>query len=118
MIGDVLSDSSAGAQQHVFLLDIIDQCAAKQFPKVWTDRLRDDLRGKDPAVRARALALIRSRQLAGLDSELERIANSAQESNDLRTAALRIEEARALYQIQRADLLPTVNANAGFQRGR
>src|SRR6266851_10483002 len=76
MIGDVLADSSAGATQHVFLLDTIDQCTFKEFPAVWTNRLREDLRGKNATVRARALALIRSQQLTGLDSELERIASS------------------------------------------
>ncbi|KWR74907.1 multidrug transporter, partial [Cupriavidus sp. SHE] len=53
------------------------------------------------------------------DPRLQGLIEAALENNrDLRTAALRIEEARAQYQIQRADLLPTVNANAGFQRGR
>ncbi|UDM50184.1 efflux transporter outer membrane subunit [Cupriavidus sp. MP-37] len=46
------------------------------------------------------------------------IATSLENNRDLRTAALRIEEARALYQVQRADLLPTVNANAGYTRAR
>src|SRR5262249_49462660 len=45
------------------------------------------------------------------------IATSLENNRDLRTAALRIEEARAQYRIQRADLLPTVNANASFERG-
>ncbi len=46
------------------------------------------------------------------------IATSLENNRDLRTAALRIEEARAQYQIQRADLLPTVNGDASFQRGK
>ncbi|AGW92479.1 efflux transporter outer membrane subunit [Cupriavidus necator] len=46
------------------------------------------------------------------------IANSLENNRDLRTAALRIEEARALYQVQRADLLPTVDVNAGYTRAR
>ncbi|MDR3383199.1 efflux transporter outer membrane subunit [Cupriavidus basilensis] len=46
------------------------------------------------------------------------IATSLDNNRDLRTAALRIEEARALYQVQRADLLPTVNATGGFNRSR
>ena len=33
-------------------------------------------------------------------------------NRDLRVAALNIEKTRALYQIQRADLFPKVNANA------
>lgn len=52
------------------------------------------------------------------DPRLQMLIATALENNrDLRTAALRIEEARAQYQIQRADLLPTVNANASYQRG-
>ncbi|UIF86239.1 efflux transporter outer membrane subunit [Cupriavidus sp. UYPR2.512] len=46
------------------------------------------------------------------------IATSLENNRDLRTAALRIEEARALYQVQRADLLPTVNATGGYTRAR
>lgn len=46
------------------------------------------------------------------------IATSLENNRDLRTAALRIEEARAQYQVQRADLLPTVNGTAGFTRAR
>ena len=34
-------------------------------------------------------------------------------NRDLRVAALNIDKTRALYQIQRADLLPTVNGTAG-----
>lgn len=46
------------------------------------------------------------------------IATSLENNRDLRTAALRIEEARALYQVQRADLLPTVNVNGSYTRAR
>lgn len=46
------------------------------------------------------------------------IATSLENNRDLRTAALRIEEARATYQVQRADLLPTLNGTAGFTRSQ
>jgi multidrug efflux system outer membrane protein len=39
-------------------------------------------------------------------------------NRDLRTAVLRIEEARGQYRIQRADRLPTVDATAGATRSR
>ena len=46
--------------------------------------------------------------------ELQQVITLALANNrDLKTAALRIEEARALYGIQRADRLPNVNATAG-----
>ncbi|ALD92080.1 efflux transporter outer membrane subunit [Cupriavidus gilardii] len=51
------------------------------------------------------------------DARLQAMIETALNNNrDLRTAALRIEEARALYQVQRADLLPTVNATGGYTR--
>ncbi|MBR8059173.1 efflux transporter outer membrane subunit [Burkholderia dolosa] len=39
-------------------------------------------------------------------------------NRDLRVAAARVEEARALYGVQRADLLPSVDANLGYERTR
>lgn len=44
--------------------------------------------------------------------ELQRVIEIALENNkDLKKAALRIDEARALYRIERADLIPAINAN-------
>ncbi len=51
--------------------------------------------------------------------ELQAVIQSALENNrDLKTAALRIEEARALFNIQRADELPTINATGNANRSR
>lgn len=53
------------------------------------------------------------------DARLQAVIATALENNrDLRMAALRIEEARALYNIQSADLLPSLNAVAGATRAR
>lgn len=46
------------------------------------------------------------------------IAAALEHNRDLRTAALRIEEARTLYQVQVADRLPTVNATGGATSSR
>jgi outer membrane protein, multidrug efflux system len=46
------------------------------------------------------------------------IAGALDNNRDLRISALRIEEARAQYNIQSADLLPTLNASAVGLRGR
>lgn len=54
-----------------------------------------------------------------VDPQLRKLIALALENNrDLRVAALNIERSQALYQIQRADLLPKVDASAGanFQR--
>ena len=53
------------------------------------------------------------------DQRLQKLIEAALVNNrDLRTAALRIEEARALYNIQSADLLPNLNGSANGVRTR
>lgn len=53
------------------------------------------------------------------DPQLQALITQALDNNrDLRAAALRVEEARALYGIQRADLFPTVGVQAGVDRSR
>jgi len=53
------------------------------------------------------------------DARLKALIASALENNrDLRIAALRIEEARALYNVQSADMLPTLSVTASGQRAR
>ena len=54
-----------------------------------------------------------------LNRELKQtIAAALANNRDLKTAALRIDEARALYNIQRSDQKPTVNATAGASDSR
>ncbi len=53
------------------------------------------------------------------NAELQQAIETALANNrDLKTAALRIEEARAVYGIQKADQLPTVNATGGLSSSR
>ncbi len=53
------------------------------------------------------------------DPRLQQLIGAALENNrDLRSAALRIEEARAQYGIQSAERLPNVNANAAAARAK
>jgi multidrug efflux system outer membrane protein len=53
------------------------------------------------------------------DRRLQRLIEAALVNNrDLRSAVLRIEEARAQYRIRRADRLPTIDAAAGADRSR
>ena len=54
-----------------------------------------------------------------IDQRLQKLIDLALENNrDLRIAALNIEKTRALYRIQRAELLPSVNAGATFSKER
>lgn len=51
------------------------------------------------------------------DARLQKLIEIALENNrDLRVAALRVEQARAQYRIQRADLFPGAQGNAGMTR--
>lgn len=51
------------------------------------------------------------------DPRLQRLIEIALQNNrDLRVAALRVEEARARYRIQRTELFPNVQGNASFTR--
>jgi len=53
------------------------------------------------------------------DPNLQRVVQTSLENNrDLRLAALNVERARAMYDIQRAELLPIVNSGASFVRQR
>ena len=53
------------------------------------------------------------------DGRLQQLIATALENNrDLRIAALRIEDARGAYRIQRADRLPTLNATLSESRSR
>jgi multidrug efflux system outer membrane protein len=52
-----------------------------------------------------------------VDANLQRLIAAALANNrDLRVAVLNIERARAQYRIQRADLLPAINASGSFTR--
>ncbi len=85
----MMSDALDGAkQQRLFLLDTMDQCAVKEFPSLWTERLRGLLSGNEAAVRGRVVALVRSRQITALDDEMEQISASEREPSELRAAAL------------------------------
>lgn len=46
------------------------------------------------------------------------IEQSLANNRDLRVAALRIEEARALYGVQQSERLPAIDASGEFSRGR
>lgn len=53
------------------------------------------------------------------DAQLQQLITTALENNrDLRTAVLRIDEARALYDVQSADRLPNLNASASVARAK
>ena len=71
-----------------------------------------------PAAEAKAAADSGWREFFRKPEQQQVIAQALANNRDLKTAALRLEEARAVYGIQRADQLPTINATAAGTRTR
>ncbi|MFL9711339.1 efflux transporter outer membrane subunit [Methylobacillus sp. Pita1] len=72
-----------------------------------------------PAAGSEAASQPASWQEYFTDPELQRLINIALANNrDLRITALRIEEARSQYGIQRADRLPSIDATASYERSK
>jgi putative membrane-bound dehydrogenase-like protein len=90
MVSDLLGDSAIGPKRQMFLLDTIDRCSLGEFPASWTQRLGQLLDRATPDVRLRAVNLVRSLQLTGLDSRLQKIASSNATPAELRTTALAV----------------------------
>ena len=89
-VADLLGEANAGARRDLFLLDTIDHCQLTEFPAVWTGRIGELLDHPTPSVRLRALNLVRTLQINGLDDHLEKIASSENSPPELRTTALAI----------------------------
>ncbi|MBY4694456.1 efflux transporter outer membrane subunit [Burkholderia latens] len=73
----------------------------------------------DAAVAVPDAALLDDWRAYFTDPALQAWIDAALANNrDLRIAAGRLDEARALYGVQRADLMPAVDANVGYERAR
>jgi len=88
IIGDLLDDSSP--KRTLFLLDTIDHCELSEFPATWTGRIGGLLDRGTPEVRLRALNLIRTLQIGGLDDRIEAIASSETAPAEVRSTALAV----------------------------
>jgi putative heme-binding domain-containing protein len=90
IVTDVLRTRGTAPKRQLFLLETIDRCSLNQFPESWTDAIGQLLERGDPAVRLRALNIVRSLQLTGLEQRVQTIANSPGSPADLRTTALAV----------------------------
>jgi putative membrane-bound dehydrogenase-like protein len=88
LISSLMRDSSLGERPTLFVVDTIDASSLKQFPAAWVEGLGVLLESRNPAVRLRALDLIRSRAIGGLDPPLSKIAEDASSPDPVRVAAL------------------------------
>jgi putative membrane-bound dehydrogenase-like protein len=88
LISGLLHDTNLGERQTLFVLDTIDSGSLKQFPAEWVEGLGVLLGSPHRNVQMRALDLIRSRGISGLDPQLARIAADASSTDQSRVAAL------------------------------
>jgi putative membrane-bound dehydrogenase-like protein len=88
LVAALLRDPSLGERQALFVLDTIDSGSLKQFPPEWVDGLGALLNSHNRNVQIRALDLIRSHGISGLDPQLVKIAGDASLTDQGRVAAL------------------------------
>jgi putative membrane-bound dehydrogenase-like protein len=88
LVSESLDNRATSVDRQLFLLETIDRCPLKQLPEGWVQNLGRRLKDADARIRARTIAVIRSRRVAGLDNELSQIAFNKAEAVDLRVAAL------------------------------
>lgn len=94
LVGGALADAGLAASRRGFLLAVMERCAVTEYPAAWLDGLRLSLDHADPAVRLRALGLIRTRGLTALDGDVLRLAASENAPADVRVAAVSTVAAR------------------------
>jgi putative membrane-bound dehydrogenase-like protein len=84
LIGDLLHDRTLGAKQLTFLLDTLDVLKLKEFPAPWVQALGELVEARNQ----RALDLVRTRGLTGIEPALTKIADDTAAPVTLRVSAL------------------------------
>ena len=88
LIAESLDNPRFGVERQLFLLEVVERCSLKQLPEAWEQVLARRLKDADAQLRARTIAVIRSRRVASLDEDLRQIAANVAEPVDLRVTAL------------------------------
>jgi putative membrane-bound dehydrogenase-like protein len=88
VVAKSLGNPNLPAARQLFLLDTIDSCSLKKFPDAWTAPVGKLVADAKSDVQLRAINLVRSQQIKGLEDKLQRIAENAPASPELRIAAL------------------------------
>jgi putative membrane-bound dehydrogenase-like protein len=90
LIAGLLRDASLGEEQNLFVLDTIDAGSLKQLPVDWVRVLGDLLGARNQNVQLRAVELIRSHGISGLEPELMKIAGDQSSTDQVRVAAITV----------------------------
>jgi putative heme-binding domain-containing protein len=88
LVAELLGDQRIGDKHTVVLLDTIAASSQKEIPAAWVNRIRALLEAGNPDVRLRAMELVRSRAIAGLETTVAKIADDPSSPDTLRASAL------------------------------
>ncbi len=88
MTAEFLADAAFESERKLYLLDTVNECSLDELPAAWIAEFRGLLAGPDNALRQRVVSVVGARRIADLDVELEKIAGTAAEPDDLRVSAL------------------------------
>jgi putative membrane-bound dehydrogenase-like protein len=87
ILAGLATDVGLATDRRLLVLDVFDRCPVQQFPKAWEESLARALDAQDNAVRLRAVSIVRTRAIAGMEDKLQQMA--ASDAGDaLRVAAL------------------------------
>src|SRR5207249_3145362 len=88
LVALALNDPKTAAPIRVLLLDALAKCRTEPLPQSWLEALGKSLQHDDVAIRRRALATIKTRNLTQLDRQLDELSREATQPADVRLAAL------------------------------
>jgi putative heme-binding domain-containing protein len=94
LLTGLLGDQRVGVNHTILLLDTIAASPQKEIPAAWIERIQALLETGSPDVRLRAMELVRSRAIAGLDTTVEKLANDPNSPDALRASALAVLTSR------------------------
>jgi len=83
-----LNNKALSLSGRKLLLDVIQHADVEKLPGAWIGQLGHLLRSNDHEIRSEALNTIKSRRIASLNNELNRIIGDAKTSTDFRLKAL------------------------------
>jgi putative membrane-bound dehydrogenase-like protein len=102
LLTGLLDDRAISDKHTILLLDTIAESSQKEIPAPWVERIRGLLESASPDVRLRAMELVRSRAITGLDATVGKIADDPNTPDALRASALAalVSRQRALSRAQ------------------
>ncbi|PAW87742.1 MAG: dehydrogenase [Pedosphaera sp. Tous-C6FEB] len=95
VVAVALNTATLKDDRRLFLLEVMERSPLPKFPDLWNQVIGALLEGQSQTLRARAIALIRTRGLTEFDTPLRRAAAAPKEAKALRLAAIAALSVRA-----------------------